>query len=54
MIQFGVCTAYTNAALLADTGIDFIEENIQRLLMPLLLPVNSWRPVRPSKPPHCP
>ena len=35
MIQFGVCTAYTNAALLADTGIDFIEENIQRLLMPL-------------------
>ena len=35
MIKFGVYTAYTNAALLADTGIDFIEENIQRLLMPL-------------------
>ena len=41
MIQFGVCTAYTNAALLADTGIDFIEENIQRLLMPLA-PANEF------------
>lgn len=34
-MQFGVCTSVDNAALLADTGIDFIEENIQRLLMPL-------------------
>ncbi|MFM7679690.1 MAG: sugar phosphate isomerase/epimerase family protein [Roseiflexaceae bacterium] len=33
-MQFGVCTSVNNAALLADTGIDFIEENIQRLLVP--------------------
>lgn len=33
-MQFGVCTSVNNAALLADTGIDFIEESIQRLLVP--------------------
>jgi sugar phosphate isomerase/epimerase len=35
MIRFGVCTSVDQATDLVDTGVDFIEENIQRLLMPL-------------------
>ncbi len=34
MIRIGLCTEIANASIVADTGIDFIEENIQRLLVP--------------------
>jgi sugar phosphate isomerase/epimerase len=34
MIRIGLCTEVANASIVADTGIDFIEENIQRLLVP--------------------
>ena len=34
MISISLCTEYTQAALLAPCGVDAIEENIQRLLMP--------------------
>ena len=34
MIRFGVCTSVDHAKQLVDTGVDFIEESIQRLLMP--------------------
>ncbi|MFM2031901.1 MAG: hypothetical protein RLZZ297_666 [Chloroflexota bacterium] len=34
MISIALCTEYTNAAALVACGVDSIEENIQRLLMP--------------------
>jgi sugar phosphate isomerase/epimerase len=34
MIRIGLCTEVANAGIVADCGLDFIEENIQRLLVP--------------------
>ncbi|MFM2310638.1 MAG: hypothetical protein RLY87_2760 [Chloroflexota bacterium] len=34
MIRIGLCTEVANAGVVADCGLDFIEENIQRLLVP--------------------
>lgn len=44
MIRFGACTSFHNAAQLVDTGVDFIEENIQRLLMPQA-PTSEFAPL---------